>query len=171
MQKVKFMIRLLEDSDISEIAEAFQRLGWHKPASLYERYLMEQSLELRHVYVAFVEEQFAGYLTICWQSPYEPFRSANIPEIMDFNVLPKSRRQGIGTQLMDKAESEIAKVSPMAGIGVGLDPDYGAAQRLYVLRGYVPDGRGLHYRDHTVKYGEQITVDDDVALYLKKNLK
>lgn len=62
-------------------------------------------------------------------------------------------------------------MSLTAGIGVGLDPDYGAAQRLYVLRGYVPDGRGLHYRDHYVKYGEQITVDDELALYLTKELK
>lgn len=171
MQKEKLIIRLLEHNDISEIAKAFQQLGWNKPASQYERYLMEQALELRDVYVAFVEGEFAGYLTICWKSLYEPFRSANIPEIVDFNVLPKFRRQGIGSRLMDKAENMIAKVNPVAGIGVGMDPDYGAAQRLYVLRGYIPDGRGLHYRNHYVKYGEQITVDDDLAIYLTKELK
>jgi len=171
MQKVKPMIRLLESSDIAEIAEAFQQLGWNKPASQYERYLMEQSLGLRHVYVAFVEGRFAGYLTICWHSLYEPFRGESIPEIVDFNVLPKFRRQGIGTQLMDTAENAIAKVNPVAGIGVGLDPDYGAAQRLYILRGYIPDGRGLHYRDHHVKYGEQVTVDDELAIYLTKELE
>ena len=171
MQKVKPIIRLLEYKDIPEISTAFQQLGWNKPASQYERYLMEQSRELRDVYVAFVEGEFAGYLTICWHSLYEPFRRANIPEIVDFNVLPKFRRQGIGTQLMDTAEYAIANVNPIAGIGVGMDPDYGAAQRLYVLRGYIPDGRGLHYRDHYVKYGEQITVDDDLAIYLTKELK
>ena len=171
MQKVNPIIRRLEHEDIPEISTAFQGLGWHKPALQYERYLMEQSLELRDVYVAFVEGQFAGYLTICWKSLYEPFRSANIPEIVDFNVLPKFRHQGIGTQLMEKAESEISRVSTVAGIGVGLDPDYGAAQRLYILRGYIPDGRGLHYRDHYVMHGEQIIVDDDLALYLTKELK
>jgi len=171
MQKVKPVIRLLESKDIPEIAEAFQQLGWRKPASQYERYLMEQSLGLRHVYVAFVKGEFAGYLTVCWHSLYVPFRKENIPEIVDFNVLPKFRRQGIGTQLMDTAENIIAKVNPIAGIGVGMDPDYGAAQRLYVLRGYVPDGRGLHHRDHYVKYSEQITVDDDLAMYLTKELK
>ena len=171
MQKVKPMIRLLESKDIPEIAKAFQQLGWRKPASQYERYLMEQSLGLRHVFVAFVERKFAGYLTICWNSLYEPFRNEAIPEIVDFNVLPKFRRQGIGTQLMDVAENAIAKVHPIAGIGVGLDPDYGAAQRLYILRGYIPDGRGLRYQDHYVKYGEQIIVDDELALYLTKELK
>lgn len=165
------MIRLLESEDIPEISTAFQQLGWNKPASQYEHYLAEQERKVRDVYVAFVEEGFAGYLTICWKSSYEPFRAKNIPEIVDFNVLPKFRRRGIGAQLMDRAESEIARVSSIAGIGVGMDPDYGAAQRLYVLRGYVPDGRGLHHRDHYVKYGEQITVDDDLALFLTKELK
>ena len=171
MQKVKSKIRLLESKDIPEIAEAFQQLGWRKPASQYERYLTEQSLGLREVFVVFVKGEFAGYLTVCWYSLYEPFRKKNIPEIVDLNVLPKFRRQGIGTQLMDIAENTIAKVNPIAGIGVGMDPDYGAAQRLYVLRGYIPDGHGLHYRDHYVKYGEQIIVDDDLAIYLTKELK
>lgn len=171
MQKAKPLIRLLESKDIPEIANAFQELGWNKPASQYERYLLDQSAGLRHIYVAFIEAEFAGYLTICWHSSYEPFRSQGIPEIVDFNVLPKFRRQGIGTQLMNQAESEIVAVSSIAGIGVGMDSDYGAAQRLYVLRGYVPDGRGLHYRDRPVKYGQQITVDDRLAIYLTKELK
>jgi GNAT superfamily N-acetyltransferase len=171
MPKTKPLIRLLENKDIPEIAKAFQQLGWDKPALQYERYLMEQSLKIRAVYVAFVKGEFTGYLTICWSSHYESFQKENIPEIVDFNVLPNFRRLGIGTQLMDKAENEIAKVSSIAGIGVGMTPDYGAAQRLYVLRGYVPDGRGLHYRGHHIKYGEEITVDDNMALYLTKKLK
>ena len=171
MLRTNPLIRSLEPDDISEIANAFQRLGWNKPESQYKRYLMEQSIGLRQVFVAFVDREFAGYLTICWQSLYEPFRSESIPKIVDFNVLPKFRRQGIGTQLMDTAESTIAKVNPIAGIGVGMDSDYGAAQRLYVLRGYIPDGRGLHYRDHHVRYGEQVTVDDELAIYLTKELK
>jgi len=118
-----------------------------------------------------MEEQFVGYLTICWKSDYEPFREKNIPEIVDFNVLPKYRRLGIGTQLMNKAENEIASVNSTAGIGVGMTPDYGAAQRLYVLRGYVPDGLGLHWKDHQTQYGEEVKVDDDLALYFTKELK
>ena len=59
----------------------------------------------------------------------------------------------------------------LAGIVVGLDPDYGPAQRLYVLRGYVPDGLGLYYKDHFVKYGEPITIDHNLGLYLTKELK
>jgi GNAT superfamily N-acetyltransferase len=170
MQKTKSMIRLLESKDIPEIAKAFQDLGWNKPASQYERYLAQQGQGARDVYVAFVEGEFAGYLTICWESSYQPFFVKSIPEIVDFNVLPKFRRMGIGTQLMDKAEHEITKTSSFAGIGVGITSDYGAAQRLYVLRGYIPDGLGLHWRDHHVQYHEDIVVDDDLALYLTKEL-
>ena len=171
MRKAELVIHSLEQSHIPEMAKAFQQLGWHKPASQYERYLREQELEIRNVYVAFVEGKFAGYLTICWTSTYLPFRERKIPEIVDFNVLPEFRRQGIGTALMDKAESEITKVSPIAGIGVGMTPDYGAAQRMYVLRGYVPDGLGLVYRGHYITYGEEITIDDNIALYLTKKLE
>ena len=171
MQKDNLFIRLLEADDIPQIVKAFKELGWDKPESQYERYLIDQAHEERDVYVAFVDEEFAGYLTICWISTYELFSQKDIPEIVDFNVLPKFRRMGIGTQLMDRAEGEIQKVSSIAGIGVGMDPDYGAAQRMYVLRGYVPDGRGLHYKNHYVRYGEQITVDDNLALYLTKELK
>src|SRR5215216_688154 len=171
MQKIEPMIRPLENKDIPRIAQAFQQLGWNKPASQYERYLAQQEVGVRDVYVAFVQGEFAGYLTICWESSYQPFFVKSIPEIVDFNVLPSFRRMGIGTQLMDKAEREIAKVGPIAGIGVGMTADYGAAQRLYILRGYIPDGLGLHWRDHHVQFGEEVKVDDDLGLYFTKELK
>jgi GNAT superfamily N-acetyltransferase len=171
MQNGTPVIRLLESKDIQEIARAFQELGWNKPASQYERYLAQQELDVREVYVALVDGEFAGYLTICWESSYQPFFVRSIPEIADFNVLPKFRRMGIGTHLMDRAEREIAKISPIAGIGVGMTADYGAAQRLYVLRGYIPDGLGLHWKDHHVHHSEDIVVDDELALFLTKELK
>jgi hypothetical protein len=46
--------------------------------------------------------------------------------------------------------------------------DLGNAQRLYVARGYVPDGRGLVWRNEAVKYRQQITVDDDLVLHFIK---
>jgi GNAT superfamily N-acetyltransferase len=171
VNKVQAHIRLLDRLDIPEIAQAFEELGWNKPASQYDRYLMEQALKVRDMYIARVEGRFAGYITICWQSSYASFREKKIPEIMDFNVLPKFRRQGIGTQLMDRAEAEIAKIRSVAGIGVGMTPDYGAAQKLYVLRGYIPDGNGLYYLGRPTQYGQTLKMDDNLALYLTKELR
>jgi len=164
-------IRLLMEPDIQPIAAAFAALGWDKPASQYARYLAEQEAGTRTVFVAFVENQFAGYVTVLWKSGYPPFRDGNIPEIADFNVLPHLRRQCIGRRLMDAAEASVAERFPVVGIGVGLFADYGAAQRMYVKRGYIPDGRGIFTQGHFVQYGESVVIDDEPALYFTKHLK
>ena len=85
-------------------------------------------------------------------------------------MLPAFRRRGIGSALLDAAESVAAERSRVVGIGVGLDPDYGPAQRLYVRRGYVPDGRGITWRNSTVSYRDQVLVDDDLVLWLTRSL-
>lgn len=167
---MSIVLRELQTLDIEVIAAAFQKIGWNKQPSLYERYFAEQSTGLRAVRVAFADQHFAGYLTVNWQSAYPPFRAQGIPEIQDFNVLPMYRRQGIGTRLMDEAERLISERSSIAGIGVGLYADYGAAQRLYVRRGYVPDGKGLFYENRSVVPGEMVRADDDLVLYLTKLL-
>jgi len=77
---------------------------------------------------------------------------------------------GIGTALMDEAERVIAARSAVAGIGAGMTADYGAAQRLYVRRGYLPDGRGLMTHERPVIAGKSVLVDDDLVLYLTKRL-
>jgi len=71
---------------------------------------------------------------------------------------------------MEKAEQIVAQRSAIVGIGVGMDADYGAAQRLYVRRGYVPDGRGLVWNNRFLRHGEQVTVDDSLILHFVKTL-
>ena len=164
-------IRTLEERDVQPIVSAFDELGWsNKGPALYQRYLSEQDEGWRTVLVASVGGEFAGYLTIDWRSAYPTFRRDGIPEIADFSVLPRFRRRRIGTRLMDEAEGRIAERSPVAGIGFGLTPDYGAAQRMYVRRGYVPDGMGIRKNDRYVRPGDCVTVDDGLALYLTKRL-
>lgn len=170
-------IRLLESTDIAPIAAAFAQLGWDKPASQYEKYLSEQEAGQRVALVAHAGVQnppileFAGYVTVCWQSHYPPFHEQDIPEIVDFNVLPKFRRQGIGAALMDEAEKQVAARSALVGLGVGMTADYGSAQRMYAKRGYIPDGRGLYSRGQPVQYGQSVPVDDDLVLYFTKELR
>jgi GNAT superfamily N-acetyltransferase len=171
MQSDNFHIRLLEKRDVEPIAAAFAALGWHKPAAQYERYLAEQDAGQRTVFVGWLDEVFVGYVTVYWLPSYPPFREANIPEIQDFNVLPQFRRRGYGSRLMDAAEQKAAETSTTVGIGVGMYADYGAAQRMYVRRGYIPDGLGLYFNDHFVQYGEQVWIGDGLTLQFTKRLR
>lgn len=163
-------VRRLQRGDIDPIVAAFAAAGWPKPRRQYERYLAEQSDGRHVVLVALGGEQVCGYGTVVWESPYPPFAAEGIPEIKDLNVFPQYRRRGVATLLLDEAERLVGARSPVVGIGVGLYADYGAAQRLYVRRGYVPDGRGISYRDRVVTGGESVVADDDLVLYLRKHL-
>ena len=164
-------IRALKQNDAPNISAAFLAQGWHKPTAQYEQYWQESQVGSRSVILAELEGEFAGYLTIMWQSNYPPFYEANIPEVVDFNVLQKFQRQGIGTALMDEAEQLIAQRSTVAGIGFGLMHDYGNAQILYAKRGYVPDGRGVFGHGRWLEDGDEITMGHDIALYLVKTVQ
>ena len=164
------ILRPLQSEDIAEVVAAFAALGWGgKLESQFERYLAEHEAGTRVTRFAFVGGVFAGYLNVLWRSAYPPFADACIPEINDFNVT--AQRRGIGTALMDEAERVIATRSPVAGVGVGMAAGYGAAQRLYVQRGYVPDGRELMTHERPVIEGESVPVDDDLVLYFTKPLR
>lgn len=165
-------IDLLKSTDVDEIVAAFRALGWPgKDQEQYQRYQREQAAGERVVLVARRGAEFAGYGTVVWRSGYAPFREAGIPEVQDLNVLPPFRRQGIATAIMDLAEEYEGSRSPVAGIGVGLSPDYGPAQTMYALRGYRPDGHGVVYDNQTVRHGDSVRVDDDLCLMLTKQLR
>lgn len=163
-------IRFFKTEDIEVIASALAEIGWPDRTSVLERYLAEQYAGDRTVLVAHSDRNFAGYVTILWKSNYPPFAEQEIPEINDLNVLPVFRRQGIASALMDKAEKRISERSRVAGIGVGTFQDYGAAQRMYILRGYVPDTLGLFYKGQHVKRSQEVSVDDELILYLTKEI-
>lgn len=125
--------------------------------------------------MARIQDKFAGYVTLKWQSQYPSFNEQNIHEIMDLNVLPSFRKMGIGSLLLDCAEKEAATKSEVVGIGVGLysgaDGGYGAAQRLYVKRGYIPDGKGVTYNYEPTIPGNSYPLDDDLVLWFTKKLR
>ncbi|TDU91395.1 ribosomal protein S18 acetylase RimI-like enzyme [Kribbella voronezhensis] len=169
MSGSEYVIRALRDDDPEVIAAAMAAIGWNKPLSQYEKYVAQQRDGVRSVLVATVDDEYAGYVTVNWKSPYQPFNG--IPEIQDFNVLPKFRRRGIGSGLMDAAEALVAERSDVVAIGVGLYADYGTAQRMYVRRGYIPDGRGILYKLEPVPPGEMVRNDDDAILMFSKPLR
>jgi ribosomal protein S18 acetylase RimI-like enzyme len=168
-QKIEF--NSLCKNDISEIVSAFSKIGWNKRTTIYESYLREQISNQRIILIAKDNHQFCGYVTLKWQSNYPSFNNNHIPEITDLNVLPHFRKQGIGTMLIKQCE-QIARDRGYKeiGIGVGMTQDYGNAQRLYVHLGFIPDGNGLYHHYSQINYADTITVNDDLVLYLKKDL-
>lgn len=162
-------IRPLQQEDIAPMAAAFVAMGWPDRTATLQRYLSQQQADDRPMFVAFLGAEFAGYLTVTWHSTYEHFAEAGIPEIQDLNVITRFRRRGVASALVEAAEKLICTRSRVVGIGVGMYADYGPAQRMYVSRGYVPNGRGLAWRGKTVSYGDQPTVDDDLALYFTRH--
>ncbi len=122
------------------------------------------------MYVAYIENEIAGYGTLTKKSLYSYFADRNIPEIMDLNVLPNFRNQGIATKILNFLESDAAEISEYVGIGVGLYKDYGNAQSIYIKRGYVPNKEGITYDYKNVLPGENYRVDDDLVLWFVKML-
>jgi len=163
-------IRRLVPGDCVTISEAFAEQGWDKPSGQFQNYLAEQTEGKREVFVAEIDREFAGYVTLLWLSKYPPFLEKNIPEVCDLNVLIKFRNRGTGSALLEVAERIASKQTTTIGIGVGLTDDYGDAQRLYVNRGYIPDGRGVSQNGTPLEYGDKVTVDDDLNLYFIKTL-
>ena len=158
MKSVNFTIQQMRERDVERIAQTFS--CWGKNRRLCQRYWQENTKGKRVTLIAVSAKQVIGYTNVVWQSDYEPFLQADLPEINDMSVITRFQKQGIGTALIQEAERiAIAQDKYEIGIGFGLTPDYGSAQRLYVKLGYIPDGRGAQ----PTLYGD--------TLYLTKRLK
>ncbi|MBR2852717.1 MAG: GNAT family N-acetyltransferase, partial [Clostridia bacterium] len=116
--------------------------------------------------------QPAGFVSVYLAVKEGPFKGTGWPIIVDFNVLEKNQRKGIGSRLMDTAERIAGQYADTVCLGVGLHSGYGSAQRMYAKRGYIPDGSGVWYRDRScIQYETVCTVDDDLVLYMSKKLQ
>ena len=164
-------IRSLRRADARALSAAFAAIGWTKPAEQFVRYAAEAENGTRTSWVATVNGEMAGYVTLLWDSDYPGIAGLGIPEIRDLNVLPQFRRRGIASALLDRAEGAAARRSAVVAIGVGLHPGYNAAQVLYVKGGYIPDGLGVTYGDRFVQEGESLPFDDSLVLHFTKELK
>ena len=145
--------------------------GWHSKLDTYTGYFRKQGEGTLCVFVAECGGEFAGYTTMRSQAAGGAFANMGIPEISDFNVFAKYRRRGIGTAILAAAEAMAGTLGDTVCLGVGLHKGYGAAQRLYIKRGYVPDGSGVWYEDRRLEEGAQCRNDDGLILYLSKKLR
>ncbi|MBP3656699.1 MAG: GNAT family N-acetyltransferase [Clostridia bacterium] len=164
------VIRDMTQEDAHCITEEELAQGWH--ASV-EKYLMRIGDHAQGRAIAMTAQyagQAAGYVSLYAHAPSGPYAGTGIPEIVDLGVLEKYRGRGIGSRLLDAAEALAAQRGDRVCLGVGLHSGYGAAQRMYVRRGYVPDGSGVWYGDAVCEpYGPCVN-DDDLVLYMEKRL-
>ncbi len=168
---MRVTIRELKRDDAQALSHAFSAQGWNKPESLFLTYYTEQNQGKRKVFVAEFDGELLGYVTVLPFAKEGPYKGKKIPQIVDFNVLEIYRKNGVGTKLLDEAEKFVFNKSDKVVLGVGLHKGYGPAQRLYVKRGYIPDGTGVWYRDVNIGQKEFCINDDDLLLYLCKELK
>ncbi|MGK9253534.1 MULTISPECIES: GNAT family N-acetyltransferase [Paenibacillus] len=162
-------IRPMTGEDIELIYEGLTGHDVGKPLDYIERCWEENQKGERATFLAFQEKEFAGWGHVVFKSDYPYFAENRIPEIQNFDVIPPFRRQGVGSRLIEALEEQVFAKSDLVGIGFGLYADYGSAQRLYVKRGYIPDGKGVMYGNRPVEPGGQVRVDDDLVLYLTKS--
>lgn len=162
-------IRDMESRDAEPLAASERAQGWiHAAADKYHRHIADRDAGLCVALTAELEGEPVGYLFVYWNPENGPFAGQGIPELVDFGVLEKVRRRGVGTKLMDVAERLAATRSDTVSLGVGLHFGYGPAQRMYVLRGYVPDGSGVWYQNRIWPQYEPFVNDDDVVLHMSK---
>ena len=167
--KTTCSIRKMQESDIQELSRGFISQGWPSREEILTRYFKEQESEEREVLVAEVEGALAGYITILSCAKQGPFAEI-YPELSDFNVFEPFQNQGIGNLLLEEAEKQVRLISDKVTLGVGLHSGYGPAQRLYIKRGYIPDGTGVWYQNHQPAMNAVCEDIGELVLYLSKNL-
>ena len=163
-------IRKMLESDITELSTEFEKQGWHKSTKQYQKYYNEQENGTRKLFVAEICGNAVGYATLLPHDISGPFKDKMIPVITDFNVLKKYQRNGVGTAIMDAIENYVKQYSSTICLSVGLHYGYGAAQRMYIKRGYIPDGSGVWFRGKRLEQYEPCINNDELVLYFSKQL-
>jgi ribosomal protein S18 acetylase RimI-like enzyme len=167
----ELIIRNAQRNDLALILDITGKMGSRHDAAHYEQSLDLQEAGERAVLLAFCGEKVAGFVMLSWAPKYAYYRAEGIPEIQDLNVLPGFRQRGYGRAMISYCEDLVrVRGYRQIGIGVGLTPSYGAAQRLYVKMGYVPDGFGVTYDRQIVRAGEFRPIDDEMSLMMVKKL-
>ena len=112
----------------------------------------------------------AGYVFLYHKCRWGGLAGHNIPGIVDLIVFEKYRRKKIATMLLDTAESIAGQHCNKIYLDVCLNSDYGPAQRFYIKRGYIPDGKGVYYKEKICEADVAYRNDDELTLCLVKEL-
>ena len=163
------LIRSMEGDDAQIFYRTFLSYGWHPSLQTYENYYKEQERGARRVFVAVCRGEVSGYCTLVPQSGAEA-GDGRYPRIVDLSVFKHMQNRGIGNKLLDVVEQAASQLSDRVYLAVGLHSGYGAAQRIYAKRGYLPDGTGVWYRGKPLGQYEPCCNDDSLQLWMSKAL-
>ncbi len=112
----------------------------------------------------------AGYVFLYHKCRWGGLAGHNIPGVVDLIVFKKYRRKKIATMLLDEAENIAKQYCNKIYLDVCLNSDYGPAQRFYIKRGYIPNGKGVYYKEKICETNAVCRNDDELALCLVKKL-
>lgn len=166
----KVRIRSMVPEDARIFYDTYLSYGWHPELSTYEEYYRDQEEGRRLVFIAEYEGSVAGICTLVLTPREGPWVGNGWPEIVDLTVFFHIHKRGIGSRLLDAAEQEAAKIADHVYLAVGVHSGYGPAQRIYVKRGYIPDGTGVWYQGKQLEQYAPCCNDDDLLLFLSKEL-
>lgn len=165
------VIRRLTEADGQAFVLGERAQGWHADIAKYLEHLEDQAAGKCETLCAEMDGCPAGYVSVYRGGVEGPLGGKGIPFIEDLGVLQKYQRLGIGSALMDVAEKIAGEWADTVYLAVGLHEGFGRAQRMYVKRGYIPDGTGVWYHGRPcTPYDTVYTNDDDLVLYLVKKL-
>ncbi len=170
-EKDGIRIRDLMQEDAQIFTDGENAQGWNTSIDKFLLRLWDQANGTAVALAAEYLGRPAGYINVYPDPANGAFAGTGWPEIVDFGVLEIYRRHGVGSRLMDVAEEIAAGYADTVWLGVGLHSGYGSAQRMYVKRGYIPDGSGVWFRDQICPPYTDCCNDDDLVLYVSKRLR
>ena len=163
------IIRNMTLDDIKYICEA-DRDTSEENIKYLQNQIESQDEKRSQALLALYNGKIAGYAFLFYKLKWGGLGYMELPGIADLMVFKEYRRRGIASKLMDVAEKLANKYSDKIYLEVCLNSDYGAAQRMYIKRGYVPDGQGVYYESKVCPVDAQCKNDDELTLCLVKEL-
>jgi len=165
------VIRDFTADDIDAIVKGEQEQGWWVTPETFLERISDRDEGKCIALAAEYDGEPVGYVNLYPDAKWGAFGGQGLPEIVDLAVLEKCRRKGIANRLLDTAETLAKNYADKVYLGVGLHSGYGSAQRIYIKRGYLPDGSGVWYNGEVCPQYENCCNDDDLILYLSKDLR
>lgn len=122
------------------------RVTWPSSAEVHDRHFAGQRAGTQTLLVAWEDDMAVGSTVIRWQNQELSDVGAAYPGMMEvahLQVRPDARGRGVGTCLMQAAESE-SRRRGVRWLGLGVDVDNSAAAALYARLGYTSTGVAAH---------------------------